>query len=123
LAYSFFCVDSGNKEEKEEPEVHGAALTSTSQTLVLSEERRAAEESSPPPQQNMETSTPTASPRAPSPKRARIGAGDSHAIVAGGSSAPPLDDVSLLFLLYLLFCFCQSIFDHLSSFPPSELVS
>jgi hypothetical protein len=102
-----FCVDSGEEEEKEEPEVHGTALTSTSHTLVLSEERRAAEESSPPPQQNVETSTPTASPRAPSPKRARIGAGDSHAIVAGSSSIPSLDDVSLPFLLDLLFYFAS----------------
>ena len=84
FAYSFVCVNSGEEEEKEETEVHGAALTSTSQTLVLSEDRRAAEESSPPPQQDMETSPPTASPRAPSPKRARIEVGDSHAIVAGG---------------------------------------
>ena len=106
FAYSFVCVNSGEEEEKEETEVQGAALTSTSQTLVLSEDRRAAEESSPPPQQDMETSPPTASPRAPSPKRARIEVGDSHAIVAGGSSTAAMDDVSLLFL-DLLFCFAS----------------
>ncbi|KAK1613678.1 hypothetical protein QYE76_019195 [Lolium multiflorum] len=94
-------VSSGEEEEKEEPEVHGTALTSTSHTLVLSEERRAAEESSPPPQQNVETSTPTASPRAPSPKRARIGADDSHAIIAGGSSTSAMDDPVMKHLIKL----------------------
>ncbi|KAK1691969.1 hypothetical protein QYE76_008666 [Lolium multiflorum] len=94
-------VSSGEEEEKEEPEVHGTALTSTSHTLVLFEERRAAEESSPPPQQDMETSPLTASPRAPAPKRARIGAGDSHAIVAGGSSTSALDDPVMKHLIQL----------------------
>jgi hypothetical protein len=96
---SFFYIDSSEEEEeKEEPAVHGTAPTSTSNTMVLSEEHRTAMESSPPPQQNVETLTPMASARAPSPKKARIGAGDSHEIVAGSSSTPSLDDVSLLFI-------------------------
>jgi hypothetical protein len=78
--------------------IHGTALMSTSNTMVLSEEHRTAADSSPPPQQNVESSPPMASPRSPSLKKARIGAGDSHEIVAGSSSTPSLDDVSLLFL-------------------------
>ena len=92
--------------ERDEPTVHGAAPTSTSNTMILSEEHRTAAESSPPPQQNMGTSTPPASPQAPSPKRARTGAGDGHEIVAGGSSTATMDDVSLL-SLDLLFCFAS----------------
>jgi hypothetical protein len=94
--YLFCCIFSG-EEEEEEPEVHGKTLTSTSHTLVLSEGRRAAEETSPPSQQDIENSTPTASPRA------RTEAGDSHAVVAGGSPTAPLDDVNLLFSLTYYF--------------------
>ncbi|KAK1642544.1 hypothetical protein QYE76_060349 [Lolium multiflorum] len=92
---------SSGEEEEEETAVHGTAPTSTSNTVVLSEARRAAEESSPPPQQNVETSTPITSPRAPSPKRARTGAGESHEIVAGGSSTPSLNDPVMNHLIKL----------------------
>jgi hypothetical protein len=91
----FFCISSSEEEgEEEEPAVLGMAPTSTSNTMVLSEEHRTAAEYSPPPQHNTETSTPLASPRAPSPKRAKTGAGDTHEIVAGSSSTPFLDDIS-----------------------------
>jgi hypothetical protein len=108
-------LDSGNdEEEKEGNEVPGAALTSTSQTLVLSENRNAGEESSPLPQQEVETSPPS-SPRAPSPKRARIEAGEAHAIVAEDSSASILKDVSFLYVS--IYDFILTIFlDHLPSF-------
>ena len=68
----------------------------------------------------METSTPPSSPRASSPKRAKTGAGDTHEIVVRSSSTAAMDDVSLL-SHDLLFCFA-SLFDHLSSFLPSEFV-
>ena len=85
-------VDSG--EEEEEPAANVTAPTSTSQTLVLSETRRATEEASPP-HQNLEMLTPVASPRAPSPKKARIELGEEQGFLAGSSSTPSLDDVSI----------------------------
>ena len=97
-------MDSG--EEEEEPAANVTAPTSTSQTLVLSETRRAMEEASPPPH-NLEMSTPVASPRAPSPKRARIELGEEQGFLAGSSSTPSLDDVSTLTAILCL----------LSSFP------
>jgi hypothetical protein len=98
-------VDSG--EEEEEPAANMTAPTSTSQTLVLSETRRATEEASPP-QQDLEMSTPVASPRAPSPKRARIELGEEHNLT-GSSAAPPLDDVRILATFwYFLSSFCRS---------------
>ncbi|KAK1629503.1 hypothetical protein QYE76_003818 [Lolium multiflorum] len=81
-------VSSSEEGEKEEPAILGTAPTGTSNTMIFSEENRTAAESSPPPQQNMETSIPPSSPRAPSPKRAKTGAGDVHAIVMGSSSTP-----------------------------------
>jgi hypothetical protein len=76
--------------------VHGMAPTTTSNTMVLSEEPRTAADSSPPPQQIIETSTPAASPRAPVPKKARTGVGDTGGLVTGNSSTPFLDDVGPL---------------------------
>ena len=93
-------------EEEEEPAANVTAPTSTSQTLVLSETRRATEEASPP-HQDLEMSTPVASPRAPSPKRARIELGEEQGFLAGSSSTPSLDDVSTLTAILCL----------LSSFP------
>jgi hypothetical protein len=84
-----------------------------SNTLVLFEAHRAAEEPSPPRHQDVETSTPIASPRAPSPKRPRIGLGESHDFLAGSSTTPPLDDVSIL---AAIFKDVNLIFYHLSSF-------
>ncbi|KAK1610243.1 hypothetical protein QYE76_033916 [Lolium multiflorum] len=44
------------------------------------------------PQQIMHTSTPPASPRAPSPKRHKTGAGEEHTLILGGSSTPMMAD-------------------------------
>ncbi|KAK1681339.1 hypothetical protein QYE76_042187 [Lolium multiflorum] len=88
--YDDAIISSG--EEEEEPAVNVTAPTSTSNTVVLSEARRATEETSPPHHQDLEMSTPVASPRAPSPKTPRIGLGESHDFVAWSSTTPPLDD-------------------------------
>ena len=84
-------VHSGDEEE---PAVNVTAPMSTSQTLVLSETHHTAEETSPP-EQDLRRSTPVASPRAPSPKRARIELSEEQNII-GSSAIPPLDDVSIL---------------------------
>jgi hypothetical protein len=91
ISHTIF-MDSG--EEEEEPAANVTAPTSTSQTLVLSETRRLAEETSPPPQ-DLEMLTPAASPRAPSPKRARVELGEGQGLLAGSSTIPSLDDVSI----------------------------
>jgi hypothetical protein len=113
------CIFSSEEGEKDEPTVHGAAPTSTSNTVILSEEHRTAAESSPPPQQNMGTSTPPASPQAPSPKRARTGAGDGHDIVVGGSSAPLLNDVNPFICYFNVSC---RILLFVPSFTPYSIV-
>ena len=92
-------VHSGDEEE---PAVNVTAPMSTSQTLVLSETHHTAEETSPP-EQDLQRSTPVASPRAPSPMRARIELGEEHNIV-GSSATPPLDDVSILSTLLDILC-------------------
>ncbi|KAM0841830.1 hypothetical protein ACQ4PT_058769 [Festuca glaucescens] len=79
-------------EENEEPEAHGLAPTSTSNTLVISEERRVASEKSPPPQHNPEAPTPVPSPRAPKKKKAKTGAVITQELAAGSMSGPLLDD-------------------------------
>jgi hypothetical protein len=86
----FYC--SGDEEE-EQP-IDAAARTSTSRTLVVSEAQHDGDETSPP-QQNVEHSTPPASPRAPSPKRARVEPSKEPILFPGSSSTPSLDDVSV----------------------------
>jgi hypothetical protein len=95
IVYEFLILSFVDSGEEEEPAANVNAPTSTSQTLVLSETRRAAEETSPP-QQNLEMSTPVASPRAPSPKRVRIELGEGQGLLAGSLTTPSLDDVSTL---------------------------
>ena len=92
----FYCyIDrAGEGEEEEEPEAHGPTPTSTSNTMVLSEERRVGSEASPPPQHNSEAPTLVPSPRAPKPKKAKIGAASTHELAAGSMSGPLLEDVS-----------------------------
>ena len=85
-------VHSGGEEE--EPAVNVTAPMSASQTLALSETHHTVEETSPP-EQDLQRSTPATSPRAPSPKRARIELSEEQNIV-GSSATPPLDDVSIL---------------------------
>jgi hypothetical protein len=85
--------------------------------MVLSEEHRTAAETSPPPQQNTEASTPMPIPRAPLPKKARVGAGSTQEIVTGSTSTPLLDDVSSLFPRFPIL-FCLSIFPSADAFSP-----
>ncbi|KAM0878860.1 hypothetical protein ACQ4PT_034606 [Festuca glaucescens] len=87
-AYNDALVSSGDEEE--EPAVNVTAPMSTSQTLALSETHQTAEETSPP-DQDLQRLTSAASPRAPSPKRARIELNEEQNII-GSSAIPPLDD-------------------------------
>jgi hypothetical protein len=72
----YFLLHSGDEEE--EPPINVTALTGTSRTLVLSETRPTTDETSPP-QRDIGHLTPVGSPRAPSPKRARIELGKDQA--------------------------------------------
>jgi hypothetical protein len=82
-------------DEEEDPIVNVIAPTSTSHTLVLSETRPATEEISPP-QRDIGNLTPPGSPRAPSPKRARVEPVEGSNLLTRSSSTPSLDDVSAL---------------------------
>ncbi|KAK1681479.1 hypothetical protein QYE76_042327 [Lolium multiflorum] len=84
-------ADEGGEEE--EPEAHGPAPTSTSNTLVLSEECHVGSEASPPPQHNSEAPTPVPIPRAPKPKKAKTGAGSTQELATGTTSGPLLEDM------------------------------
>jgi hypothetical protein len=110
-------VDSGEKEEEEEPAILGTAPTSTSNTMVLSEEDRAAAGSSAPPEQIIPTSTPPASPRAPSPKRHKTGAGEDQTLVLGSSSTSMMNDVSFLRIRFC--CFLSRFHSPFPNFPSS----
>ncbi|KAK1630043.1 hypothetical protein QYE76_004358 [Lolium multiflorum] len=87
--YDDALVRSGDEEE--DPPVNVTALTSTSRTLVLSETRPITDETSPP-QQDIGHPTPVGSPRAPSPKRARIELGKESSLLTSSSATPPMDD-------------------------------
>ncbi|KAK1645877.1 hypothetical protein QYE76_063682 [Lolium multiflorum] len=87
--YDDALISSGDEEE--DPPVNAIALTSTSRTLVISETRPITEETSPP-QQDIGHPTPVVSPRAPSPKRARIEMGKESSLLTGSSATPPMDD-------------------------------
>ncbi|KAK1662471.1 hypothetical protein QYE76_050630 [Lolium multiflorum] len=89
---------SSDDEEEEQP-TDAAARTSTSCTLVVSETQRDGEETSPP-QQNVEHLTPPASPRASSPKRARVEPSKETIMFPGDSSTPSLDDTSYIDLFF-----------------------
>jgi hypothetical protein len=82
-----------------EPETHGPANTSTSNTLVLSKDQCAVLETSPPPQVDPKASTPVPSPRALKPKKSKIGAAGEHELATGSTSIPLLEDVSFLSLV------------------------
>ncbi|KAK1612949.1 hypothetical protein QYE76_036622 [Lolium multiflorum] len=82
-------VSSGDDDE--DPPIDAAARTSTSRTLVVSEAQPGGEETSPP-QQNIEHPTPVPSPRAPSPKRARVEPGKEPTLLTGSSTTPLMDD-------------------------------
>ncbi|KAK1662255.1 hypothetical protein QYE76_050414 [Lolium multiflorum] len=78
-------------DEEEDAPIDETARTSTSRTLVVSEARPDGGETSPPPQ-NLERSTPATSPRAPSPKRARVESSKETTILAGSSSTPLMEE-------------------------------
>ena len=90
----FYC--SG--DEDEDPPFDATARTSTSRTLVVSEAQPDGDETSPP-QQDIEHPTPIASPRAPSPKRARVELAKEPTLPIDSSTTPSMDDVSSLLLL------------------------
>ncbi|KAK1694156.1 hypothetical protein QYE76_010853 [Lolium multiflorum] len=81
---------SSDEEEEEEPAATATAPMSASHTLTVSETPRTAEETSAP-HPELQKSTPTTSPRASSPKRARIELGEQF-FLAGVSPTPALDD-------------------------------
>ncbi|KAM0893482.1 hypothetical protein ACQ4PT_025098 [Festuca glaucescens] len=83
---------SSDDEEDLEPETHGPANTSTSNTLVLSEDRRVTPETLPPAHDDPEASSLAPSPRAPKKKRARTGAAGKQELAAKSISTPLLDD-------------------------------
>ncbi|KAK1608060.1 hypothetical protein QYE76_031733 [Lolium multiflorum] len=78
-------------DEEENAPIDETARTSTSRTLVVSETRPDGGETSPPPQ-NLERSTPAESPRAPSPKRARVESSKEPIILTGSSSTPLMEE-------------------------------
>ncbi|KAK1608051.1 hypothetical protein QYE76_031724 [Lolium multiflorum] len=88
-AYDAALISFGDEEE-EEPTANVTAPMRMSHTLALSDTHRTAEETSTP-HPDLQRSTPATSPRASSPKRARIELGGEFNI-AGGSATPPLDD-------------------------------
>ncbi|KAK1687134.1 hypothetical protein QYE76_047982 [Lolium multiflorum] len=87
-AYASALVSSG--EEEEEPAANATAPMSTSHTLAVSETHRTAEETSTP-HPDPQRPSPATSPRASSPKRARIELGEQF-FLAGISATPSLDD-------------------------------
>ncbi|KAK1625846.1 hypothetical protein QYE76_000161 [Lolium multiflorum] len=87
--YEDALVSSGDEDEN--PPIDATARTSTSHTLVVSEAQPDGDETSPP-QQDIEHPTPIASPRAPSPKRARVEPAKEPTLPIGSSTTPSLDD-------------------------------
>ncbi|KAK1697676.1 hypothetical protein QYE76_014373 [Lolium multiflorum] len=78
-------------DEDENTPIDATARTSTSRTLVVSEAQPDGDETSPP-QQDTEHPTPVASPRASSPKRARVEPAKEPILLTGSSTTPSLDD-------------------------------
>ncbi|KAK1670787.1 hypothetical protein QYE76_058946 [Lolium multiflorum] len=70
--YAMTGAVSSADEEEVEPEAHGPANTSTSNTLVLSGDLRAERETSPPPQADPKALTLVPSPQEPKKKKAKI---------------------------------------------------
>ncbi|KAK1633085.1 hypothetical protein QYE76_007400 [Lolium multiflorum] len=87
--YDDALVSSGDEEEN--PPIDVTAQMSTSRTLVISEAHPDVDETLPP-QQHMEHPTPVASPRASSPKRARIEPVKESNLLVGDSATPSMDD-------------------------------
>ena len=93
LSCRFICCRG---DEDENTPIDATARTSTSRTLVVSEAQPDGDETSPP-QQDREHPTPVASPRASSPKRARVEPTKESTLLIGGSTTPSMDDVSFHF--------------------------
>ncbi|KAK1641988.1 hypothetical protein QYE76_059793 [Lolium multiflorum] len=87
--YEDALVSSGDEDEN--PPTDATARGSTSQTLVVSEAQPDEEETSPP-QQDVELTAPIESPRASSPKRARVEPAKEPSQLIGSSTTPSLDD-------------------------------
>ncbi|KAK1646949.1 hypothetical protein QYE76_064754 [Lolium multiflorum] len=87
--YEAALISSGDEEE--DAPIDETARTSTSRTLVVSEAHPDGDETSPP-QQNPEHPTPTVSPQAPSPKRARVELAKEPTILTGCSSTPLMEE-------------------------------
>ncbi|KAK1699367.1 hypothetical protein QYE76_016064 [Lolium multiflorum] len=82
---------SPSGDEDENPPMDVTARTSTSRTLVISEAQPDGDETSTP-QQDLELTAPVVSPRASSPKRARVEPAKEPTQLIGGSTTPSLDD-------------------------------
>ncbi|KAK1686268.1 hypothetical protein QYE76_047116 [Lolium multiflorum] len=78
-------------DEDENPPIDATTRTSTSRTLVVSEAQPDGDETSPP-QRDIKHPTPVASPRAPSPKRARVEPAKEPTLLIGSSTTPSMDD-------------------------------
>ncbi|KAK1613838.1 hypothetical protein QYE76_019355 [Lolium multiflorum] len=78
-------------DEDENPPIDATAKTSTSHTLVVAEAQPDEEETSPP-QQDVELTAPIESPRASTPKRARVEPAKETSHLIGSSTTPSLDD-------------------------------
>jgi hypothetical protein len=81
--------------------------------LVVSEAHPDGDETSPP-QQDLEHPTPAVSPRAPSPKKARLESSKEPTMLSGCSSTPLMEEVSY----FLLFCIDFTTLN----FPPFSLL-
>ncbi|KAK1628793.1 hypothetical protein QYE76_003108 [Lolium multiflorum] len=87
--YEDALVSSGDEDEN--PPIDATARTSTSRTLVVSEAQPDGDETSPP-QQDTEHPTPIASPRASSPKRARVDPAKEPTMLIGCSTTPLMEE-------------------------------
>ncbi|KAK1606065.1 hypothetical protein QYE76_029738 [Lolium multiflorum] len=86
--YDDALVSSGDEDEN--PPIDATARMSTSRTSVVSEAQPDGDETSPP--QDTEHPTPVASPRASSPKRARVEPAKEPILLTGSSTTPSMDD-------------------------------
>jgi hypothetical protein len=96
-------------DEDENPPIDVTARTSTSRTLVISEAQSDGDKTSTP-HQDIELTAPVVSPRASSPKRARVEPAKEPSQLIGDSTTPSLDDVSFPFFSFFLFRYFSDLF-------------